>query len=75
MPTDSFEVVVVMTEVDMEVAEEAENGMDKELDMAKKKFSGYRKFICNKKSSHKKWSGHNKSSAIKSYPAILGMWP
>ena len=38
MPTDSFEVVVVMMEVDMEVAEEAENGMDKELDMAKKSF-------------------------------------
>ena len=35
MPTDSFEVVMVIMEVDMEVDEEANNGMDKKLDMEK----------------------------------------
>ena len=37
MPTDSLEVVVVVMVIDVEVDEEADNGMDKKLDMDKGK--------------------------------------
>ena len=47
MSTDSLVVVVVISEVDMEVDEEANNGMDKELDMdmSHKNLSSHRKVI------------------------------
>ena len=63
MPTDSLEVVMVIMEVDMEVDEEANNGMDKKLDM--EKLSGHKKVISRVIKGHKRLSSKKGYLAIK----------
>ena len=45
MPTNSLEMVVLIIEVDKEVNEKADNGIEKELDMN----MGHKKLSCHKK--------------------------